>query len=99
VSITHERIFRLALRMRARSRERARIQWEVIPEGEPSQGPGGELIYRWPGSPMRLAIEIDPQGEEGPVAIEFSSDRLVALPEGPHPVLGTVFARRPSPAG
>ena len=83
----------VGLRLRAHSRERARRQWETVLEGHPSEGPEGELIYRWPDSPMRLAVEIDPARDEGPVAIELASDRAIALPDGPHPVLGTVFRR------
>ena len=81
----------VGLRLCAHSRERARRQWETVLEGHPSEGPEGELIYRWPDSPMRLAVEIDPARDEGPVAIELASDRAIALPDGPHPALGTVF--------
>jgi methylmalonyl-CoA/ethylmalonyl-CoA epimerase len=89
----------VGLRLRAHSRERARRQWETVLEGHPSEGPEGELIYRWPDSPMRLAVEIDPARDEGPVAIELASDRAIALPDGSHPALGTVFRRvRISPA-
>ena len=80
----------LGLRLRARSRERAGTQWEQILEGEAAEREG-ELIYRWPGSPLLLAVEIDPAGHEGPLAIEYASERRVALPGGRHPVLGTVF--------
>lgn len=83
----------VGLRMVARSRERARRQWAAIFEGRCAEGSAGELIYRWPGSPMRLAVEIDLSGEEGPVAIEYASERALALPEGRHPVLGAVFTR------
>ena len=89
----------VGLRLRAHSRERARRQWETVLEGHPSEGAEGELIYRWPDSPMRLAVEIDHARDEGPVAIELASDRAIALPDGPHPALGTVFRRvRISPA-
>jgi hypothetical protein len=54
---------------------------------------GGSLVYRWPDSPMRIAVEVDPDAEEGPIAIEFSSPRTVGLPRTPHPVLGAVFRR------
>jgi catechol 2,3-dioxygenase-like lactoylglutathione lyase family enzyme len=83
----------VGLRLRAHSRERARRQWESMLEGGASHGPAGELIYRWPDSPMGLAVEIDPARDEGPVAIEIATDRAIALPDGPHPVLGTVFRR------
>ena len=81
------------LRLTAHSRERARRQWERVLEGEVSEGVDGELVYRWPDSPMRLIVEVDPARDEGPVAIEFTSDRAVALPDGPHPLLGTAFRR------
>ncbi len=55
----------------------------------------GELIFRWPGSPMRIAVEIDPAREEGPLSIEYASERAVALPDGPHPMLGAAFERQP----
>jgi len=83
----------LGLRLCAQSRARAVRQWELVLEGERTEGAGGELIYHWPGSPMRLAVDIDPAREEGPIAIEYASARPVALPEGAHPVLGTVFTR------
>ncbi|OGK81770.1 MAG: hypothetical protein A2X52_14550 [Candidatus Rokubacteria bacterium GWC2_70_16] len=82
------------LRLRARSRERARRQWEAVCLGRCTEGARGGLYFHWPGSPMRLAVEIDPAGEEGPLCIEIASERAVALPEGPHPVLGAVFAAR-----
>ena len=81
----------LGLRMRARSREAAQRQWEEILLGERAPGEAGTLIYRWAGSPMRLVVEIDPVGEEGPIAIEYTSAREIALPDGPHPVLGARF--------
>ena len=81
----------LGLRMRAQSRERAMTQWGTVLQGNVSDGPRGSVIFRWPGSFMRLAVEIDPVQNEGPIAIEFSSPRALALPKGPHPVLGAVF--------
>lgn len=86
----------LGLRMRARSRERARTQWELILKGKFAEEADGALIYRWPGSPMRLAVEIDPSREEGPVAIELASNRVISLPEGPHPLPGALFVRQHS---
>lgn len=83
----------LGLRMRARSSERARTQWGLVLQGECEEPAPGELIYRWPGSPMRIAVEIDAARDEGPICIDLSSERPLALPGGPHPVLGAVFAR------
>lgn len=83
----------LGLRMRARSRERARVQWHSVLQGECAEGVGGELTFRWRGSPMRIVVEIDPAREEGPVAIELASRHALALPAGPHPVFGATFVR------
>ncbi len=85
----------LGLRLRASSRERALIQWGGVLQARSSQDGDGALGFAWPGSPMGLTVEVDPAGAEGPVCIEFSSDRPVAVPAGPDPRLGTVFARRP----
>jgi hypothetical protein len=64
-------------------------------EGERSELDGA-LIYRWPDSPMRLAVEIAPDApetEDGPLAIEYASARPVDLAETPVAALGTVFRR------
>ena len=79
----------VGLRLRARSRERARRQWEAVLQGEPAEGDGA-LLYRWPGSPMRIAVEVDPAADEGPVAIELASDRPVALPGRPLGITWTI---------
>jgi methylmalonyl-CoA/ethylmalonyl-CoA epimerase len=79
------------LRMRCQSRERAVTQWKTVLQGEMTEGPRGSLLFRWPGSFMRVAVEIDPVQNEGPLAIELRSPRRLALPPGAYPVLGTVF--------
>jgi hypothetical protein len=83
----------LGLRMRAQSRERAIAQWGTVLQGHAADGPRGSLVFTWPGSFMRLSVEIDPVQNEGPIAIEIASLRNLALPEGPHPVLGAVFKK------
>jgi len=82
----------LGLRLRCQSRERAMTQWATVLEGQAAPGPRGGLVFRWPGSFMRIAVDIDPIREEGPIAIELRSPRGLPLPEGPHPVLNTVFS-------
>jgi methylmalonyl-CoA/ethylmalonyl-CoA epimerase len=79
------------LRMRCQSRERAVTQWKTVLQGEMTEGPRGSLLFRWPGSFMRVAVEIDPVQNEGPLAIELRSPRRLALPPGAYPGLGTVF--------
>lgn len=85
----------IGLRLSARSAERAHAQWGAVVGGERADERDGTLVYRWPGSPMRIAVEIDPERDEGPLCIEYSSRRPVGLPDGAHPVLGAVFRRRP----
>jgi hypothetical protein len=81
----------IGLRLRAQSRERTQVQWGDVLGGEATVGPSGELVFRWPASPLRIAVEIDPVGAAGPVSIEFASEREVRLPAGP---LGAMFAQR-----
>jgi hypothetical protein len=80
----------LGLRMRVRSVERAEAQWRRILHGV-REGADRAPVYRWPGSPMRIAVDVDASAEEGPLAIEYVSDHSVALPATPHPVLGATF--------
>jgi methylmalonyl-CoA/ethylmalonyl-CoA epimerase len=84
----------LGVRMTARSRERADVQWHRILEGEPTER-GGEIVYRWERSPLTITVAIDASAEEGPVAIELASNRSIELSPGPHPVLGAVFVATP----
>jgi len=86
----------VGLRMRVSAAERAREQWEGILQGECASRDERRLVYRWPDSPMALAIDIDPSASEGPIAIELASSRSVALPAGPVRELGTTFRRIPS---
>ena len=83
----------VGLRMRCQSRERAVTQWSAVLQGRMTSDPRGSLVFRWPGSFMRLAVEIDPVQNEGPIAIELASPRRLPLPAGPHPVLGAVFTQ------
>src|SRR3990170_2428617 len=84
----------LGLRLSARSRERAGALWGAVLAGELERESARELVYRWGDSPMRLTVELDPTRAEGPLAIEVAGARAPALPPGPHPALGPVFARR-----
>ena len=68
----------LGLRMRAHSPERALTQWRDILQAEIEEGPGGGLTFRWPGSPMRILVEVDPTAAEGPLAVELASERGLA---------------------
>jgi hypothetical protein len=81
----------LGLRMRVSARERAEAQWAEILQGTCVERGAERLVYRWPGSPMAIAIDLDPTAAEGPVAIEVAAGRPLALPAGPVPALGAVF--------
>jgi hypothetical protein len=88
----------LGLRMRARGRQRAETQWAGILEAEAVPADGA-VVFRWPGSPMRIVVEIDPAAEEGPLAIEFASDRPVRLPGPDASPLGGLFVPARGPDG
>jgi len=86
----------IGLRLSARSAARAHAQWGALVRGERGDERDGTLVYRWPGSSMRIAVQIDRERDEGPLCIEYSSRRPVTLPDGAHPVLGAVFSRLPA---
>ena len=83
----------VGLRLRAPDRDRPRLQWATICGGEePRDGAeDGGLVFRWPGSPMRIAVDLDPVSEAGPVAVEIAADRPLVLPSAGAPGLGAVF--------
>jgi methylmalonyl-CoA/ethylmalonyl-CoA epimerase len=77
----------VGMRLSVSSLDRARTQWEALLRGTPTPE-GDGVVYRWPDSPLRIAVHPDASRGEGPVALELSAERALALPEGPHPVLG-----------
>lgn len=83
----------VGVRMRTADRERAVRQWSELLRGELEVAPE-ELRFTWPGSGMRVAVSLEP-GPDASVSIELRSERDLALPEGPHPVLGAVFRQLP----
>jgi methylmalonyl-CoA/ethylmalonyl-CoA epimerase len=74
--------------------ETARRQWSGVLGGA-AEADNGALRFRWPDSPVAIAVEIDPRAREGPKRIELACPRRLALPEGPHPVLGIEFRQVP----
>jgi methylmalonyl-CoA/ethylmalonyl-CoA epimerase len=68
----------VGLRTRAHAVERANVQWHSLLTAERSEE-HGTLVYRWPGSPMRIAVEIDSEGAEGPSVIELASPRPLTV--------------------
>jgi hypothetical protein len=83
----------LGLRTRAQSEARAERQWGVLLHGTASRE-HGLLVYHWPVSPLRIAIEVDATADEGPVQIDVVSPRPIAPLDTPDTVLGTRFARQ-----
>jgi methylmalonyl-CoA/ethylmalonyl-CoA epimerase len=68
----------VGLRTRAHAQVHADVQWHSLLNAERSAGQG-TLVYRWPGSPMRIAVEVDSEKAEGPLAIELASPRPLTL--------------------
>lgn len=83
----------VGLRVRARAVERATLLWGTVLGGVARAQAGGDVVFEWPGSPMRITMEIDANGDEGPVSLELAGQRRVEIPEGPHPVFGVVFTQ------
>jgi catechol 2,3-dioxygenase-like lactoylglutathione lyase family enzyme len=80
----------LGLRTAGRSARAARRQWGELLGGSCTEA-NGALYFRWPDSPMRVAVAPDPEREKGPLCIEVASDHPLALPPGPEPLLGAEF--------
>ena len=82
------------LRTRARATERVTALWQTVLGGMRAQDDGDPmLVFAWPGSPLRIMVEIDPEGQEGPVSIDLASDRVLILDDAPHAVLGARFVQ------
>jgi len=82
----------LGLRIRVHSAERARQQWTTLLGGDASVE-GGRHVFRWRGSPLRIAVDVASTGDEGPTAIEIARpSRAVSGLGAPAPDLGVVFA-------
>jgi methylmalonyl-CoA/ethylmalonyl-CoA epimerase len=81
----------LGLRVRAHSAERAQRPWATLLGGHGSVE-AGRHVFRWTGSPLYIAVDIDDTGEEGPIAIEIATpSRPVSGLGTAAPGLGTVF--------
>lgn len=78
------------VRLSARSAGAARRQWGELLGGTGAVS-GESLIFRWPGSPLVVLVDVRPDAEEGPIQIEFESARDLGLPDASYPGLGTRF--------
>lgn len=88
----------LGLRLSVRDAGAARRQWRDALGGQlggqPRELGEGGLAFAWPGSPMRIAVEIRPDAPEGPLALELSGGGSASWPGGAREALGTRFVRR-----
>ena len=84
----------LGLRLRAHAATRALTQWRGLLGGRVEATEAGGLVFRWPDSPMWLAVDVDPTGVEGPIALELASDRTVAGLDDAGARLGIRLAQR-----
>ena len=81
----------LGLRLAAHSAERAHRLWAMLLRGQDAVE-AGRHVFRWPGSPLYIAVDVDAAAGEGPTAIEIGSpSRPVKALGAPAPDLGTVF--------
>lgn len=80
----------VAVRLNAHGAERARHQWEATLGGI-CRDRGNLLEFRWADSPLCIRVEIDPQANEGSIALDGLPAASVPLPDGPQPVLGIPF--------
>ena len=89
----------IGVRLVARSEQRARQQWQDALLGECSQedGQDGLLLFRWPDSPLRVAVRVDPAAEEGPEGLEFAPRPSAPLPEVGLHALGARLLTVPTP--
>jgi methylmalonyl-CoA/ethylmalonyl-CoA epimerase len=84
----------LGLRLRAHSRERAITQWREVLQGQMGKTPEGGLVFHWSDSPLRLVVDVDATGPEGPTAIEIASERVVASLDAASARLGIRLTRQ-----
>jgi methylmalonyl-CoA/ethylmalonyl-CoA epimerase len=80
----------LGVRLVATSGAQARRLWQDT-LGATCSEEHGTLVFRWPESPLRIAVSLDAAAVEGPIALELAPRADLALPEGPHPALGTAL--------
>ena len=92
------------LRLSSRTADAAHRQWGQLLGGA-GWISGDALIFRWPGSPLVVLVDIAPDRDEGPLQIELECARDLGLPDAPYPELGTRFVQlragtsAPSPTG
>lgn len=79
----------VGLRLSAQEPRAVARQWGDLLEAQVETATD-ELVFRWPGSAMRIAVTLDPSRTQGPRWVEVQGGGAV-LPPGPHEVLGARF--------
>lgn len=80
-----------ALCLNAHAPGAAHRQWGELLGGELVEGSGSRVVYRWPESPILIAVDLDESRSVGPTSIEVSDDEALVLPLEPFPPLGARF--------
>lgn len=75
------------LRLVAASEALARRQWQELLGGE-CEAQSDTLVFRWPESPLAIAVEIDANAQPGPLGIEIASERALRFPDPDRRALG-----------
>ena len=82
----------VGLRMRSGDAAEVQRQWGELLGGEVAETSDG-LVFRWSGSPMRVAVTIEDGALNEAVSIEVQTTRNLDLPSGPHAAIGTRFVQ------
>ncbi len=80
----------VGVRIAARDEATAHRQWGTLLGGE-LQRSDGSLEYRWPESPLRIRVDLDPKREPGPRWLEIQAARRVEMPTDVERIFGTPF--------
>jgi methylmalonyl-CoA/ethylmalonyl-CoA epimerase len=80
----------VGLRLRAASVELARRQWHEVAGGVETRR-DDLLLYTWPASFLRIAVEVDESAPPGPLAIELSGVPAGLVLNDPAATLGARF--------
>jgi len=83
----------LGLSLSVRDAARARDLFEGLLDGRCHEH-AGRLVFRWPDSPLAIAVTTDATREEGALALEWSAPRALAFPRGRHPELGVALVQQ-----
>ncbi len=74
----------VGLRTAAPSAAEALKLWREVFLGD-CQERNGVLLFDWPGSSMRIAVEVDPDLPVGPLSLEVETEREISLLDGTSP--------------